>query len=953
MNLNKVALFILSALFCSLPLFGASIQYQNIFPSHLKLLKSKKLFNKTTPYELDKVISTLMLTNQYEKISVYEKKGSPPQIIIKGIPHKKIRSISIEGVTAFSQSEIESLLSIQKKDRFIKSKIIQNGQSINDFYEKQGFLNAQVSIQYTDISPKEVQIRFIIKEGAPCIIKDIHLETPNIQLIKKLHKITKKFIQKKFSAANTHALKVHLEEYLLKNHFLTAEVIEKEAVFNKTKTQVKLIYSIKQPYQWEIDLKGNYFFSSSYLLKLLNLKQSRLTLTNPVSILASLIKKRYLEEGFANIKITIEFLPSRKPFQRKVLLKIKEGYRVRIENIEFTGQYSRPPSYYKKLFLENVHPLVRKGFYNLEYIRKGLENLKILLQNEGYVRAKVLSFHTEKINKKPHHINLVINLIEGPLTRIKDIQFIGVKRVKKSQLMKVLQLQPQSPLKLNQLKQKIENLIQFYKSKGFLEATLLTSESDIVKYEKDPSWASLHFKIYEGPQIKVASIVVSGNHFTKDFVILRTVTFKKGDILTPELIEESIARLNNMGIFTNIEIQTLEVGSSLPERTVIILVSEGTPGIFKLGAGFSSKGEDDLNIRGFTKLTYNNIKGTARAISARLDASTNLRRRNKFPENKVTLGYLEPFLFSSRTRGRINLIFSQSIKNDSGITDPSSGKEILEIEESQKVNLLLERDIGRYTKFTWRLWTLDSTKTFQSPKNSSILEYPNTDTQVVLIGPSISIDTRNNPFLPKQGSLTELDIDYSSKDFGSSDNNEFIKIETRWTLFTPFFKGKLIWSNTLRGGYLENLSPLPNSGVPERYAFFLGGSTTLRSFSSKNETNRHPSSKYFSDYKNSKEDLIKTSSTYWLAKTELKFPIYKALKGAIFYDLGHVQVNDQDYATTPELKEESQKPRHSVGAGLRIDTPVGPVSIDYAVDVSPGIPKEDRQDAIHFTIGLF
>lgn len=139
--------------------------------------------------------------------------------------------------------------------------------------------------------------------------------------------------------------------------------------------------------------------------------------------------------------------------------------------------------------------------------------------------------------------------------------------------------------------------------------------------------------------------------------MLKEAALKVGEVLTPDKIDEATARLNKLGLFSRADIRTLEEGTNVAERTLIIL-AERDPGVFRFGAGVNN--ERNLTIRGFTGISYNNLAGTGRAVSTRLELKSNVAEV-KYPEHEVSAGYLEPFLFNTRTRGRVNLTRSERV----------------------------------------------------------------------------------------------------------------------------------------------------------------------------------------------------------------------------------------------------------------------------------------------------
>ena len=79
-------------------------------------------------------------------------------------------------------------------------------------------------------------------------------------------------------------------------------------------------------------------------------------------------------------------------------------------------------------------------------------------------------------------------------------------------------------------------------------------------------------------------------------------------------------------------------------------------------------------------------------------------------------------------------------------------------------------------------------------------------------------------------------------------------------------------------------------------------------------------------------------------RLELRFPIRPPIEGSLFGDFGNLW-NEPSYFFNHPL------PRADIGAGVRIDTPVGPLVFDYGINVTRQ-PFEDF-GAFHFAIGLF
>jgi outer membrane translocation and assembly module TamA len=79
-------------------------------------------------------------------------------------------------------------------------------------------------------------------------------------------------------------------------------------------------------------------------------------------------------------------------------------------------------------------------------------------------------------------------------------------------------------------------------------------------------------------------------------------------------------------------------------------------------------------------------------------------------------------------------------------------------------------------------------------------------------------------------------------------------------------------------------------------------------------------------------------------RVELRIPIVGIWQTGIFLDTGNLWADSSEVLDNFRL-------RYSAGAGLRVSTPVGPLALDYGVNLDPR-PNEGF-GAFHFSIGLF
>ena len=935
---------------------GAVPQFEGIPPQSQQELKNwmPAVFeNQPSAESLDDAVRFLMKNGKFEYITV--DKNSNGSIVFRGRPLRFIQSVKIEGNDTLSTGDIQKLLNLEPGQRFERKRALSLAEKIKNQYRERGFFSTQIEVKFESKEIDQVQIQYRIQENAPCEVTDIQYITDNKILENRLKSRTKNYIGKTLTAESIDSINKKIRAYFINARYLTAEIVNAKTIYSDDRKAATLVFEVQDPYQYVFIYSGEKAETELGIYRILDLSNQERRTIDPAAEAAERIRRYYIANGFPYIEVKTQSTTDTANFEKIIHISINERTKVVLKNIVVEGRISRPPAYYAEKILERSSDTVKLGYYVRQDLETSAQSLITELQNEGYLRAKLLSIKTDS-NESKTQVTAYIHLDEGPLTQIQSIAFDGNTHFSAYELRQIMQLDINDPLRLENFEDSMEKLKVFYQNHGFLEMKLLNEGEDVVSYNDKNTLARLLFKIQEGPRIRVKSIVVEGNTFTQEYVVRKELGISVGEYLTPDKIDESVLRLNRLGIFNRVSVHTLEEGTNIAERTVVVSITERDPGLWRIGMGATN--ERQFTARAFTGLSYNNLWGTARAVSSRFEVRSNLAKIN-YPESEINGSYLEPFLFNSRTRGRLNLARSERVFD---YQDISATTNLTKITISNRFEFLVEKDFGKRNKFTWKVWGLEFRKDFErrgicidptvsDPTKANICS----DQQVGTIGPVLDLDYRDNPFLPTMGNYTRLTADYSAPQLGSSSQIKFYRLDGQFTHYKRINNSpRWIWANSARAGYAKNLGS-PDSGIPTNYAFFLGGNTTLRGFDISSNDERVPAN-YELPVILGNQLIIPYDSSYNLVKTELRFPITGDHGGVLFYDRGAVYVGGYHF---------SRSMRDSVGVGYRLNTPVGPVALDIAFKINPihnEIVTDSQGNAykvnesdfrIHFSIGTF
>lgn len=916
---------------CLLPLTAAHAATRSVDFSALPETDSQALVKSIpslksdffTLEHLDQAVRYLMGTGRYDRVEVLRQKNGPNKIFkFHYFQSRILAQIRVIGNQILSTEDITKLSGLSRGDYFGLQSTKTFEKALLDEYRSRGYFQTKLKVTITQMDEKQSRLDIEIEEGAPCLMKSLVVTTRNQKVKQLLEKEFASYQESILTSDRLALLEKSLNEVLTTHHYYGANVGKLDPTMNPQKSEAQLTVRLDEIYEFIPVFRGNHYFSTAELKKaVMGPEAAVMGLTlSPSLELAENIKEYYQSHGFANVEVKTALKVDEAESRKIMTFYIIENHRVQIDSIETSGRISHPGEFYDSFIRTHGSATLRRGYYVRSDFSEVLKELETDLRNQGHLQARVQSFRTEFIDRG-RAVRIVLTVDEGPLTIIRRISYTHNRAFSNRQLEGLVKVKIDEPLRLKDLDESLSAIKQAYLDNGYLEVDV--PDKDVVEYSRTGTQVSLNIRVHEGPQIFVNSIVIEGNQFTKDFVILNEISFGKGDILTPEKIEDSITRLQRMGIFSRVSIRTMEQQSTVAQRTIIISVTERDPGLLNFGMGFNT--ENDFTTRLYTGLSYRNINGTARVVSSRLELNSNIRTDQM--EHKISIGFIEPYLLSNRTRGRINLVQAREVTKFDEATD------LPFLHENTEIEFYLDHEYDKTLKVLWKIFGIGTTADYLRGQNPEVRN-------VARMGPTFELDYRDDLVNPSKGTLTRLTAEYSDPTIGSSPSVAYLKSTMSFTHYHALQRHKKwIWANSLRAGSLENHSREVDGGVPEIENFYLGGRQTIRGFA---YDERFPSDAELG-ISTGEEYKLKTRSRFYLLKSELRTPINDLIGLSFFYDGGAVFIDGLDFADPY---------RDSIGAGVNIQTPVGPVNFEVGYKLDRRFGEEPF--AIHlFSFGYF
>jgi len=472
---------------------------------------------------------------------------------------------------------------------------------------------------------------------------------------------------------------------------------------------------------------------------------------------------------------------------------------------------------------------------------------------------------------------------------IKEINIKGDTVVSVEEMREVMVLREGQIFCQKILKNDLDRISQLYKDRGYL----LISIKDINFDEEGKLWIN----ISEG---RLEKIVIEGNDKTKEKVITREINIKPGDLFDFEKVKKSLQKIYNLGYFEDVTMK-LEPGSEEDVVVLVIKVIEKDTGKFGIGAGYNS----EEGLIGFASIEEMNLFGGGQKVEAKLE----LGGRTTY---KVS--FLEPWLANTTTSLGFDVYDTTTHQED------KEGEEI--IAEYDEVKLGGRLIFGRKISDSINLGLeLKTERVNYDPISGTLPEDTNEGLTNSLM-PTFSYDTRDNVFDPTSGWYHSLSIEKAGGFLGGDYDFTKYNLTLRTYLSTDFFKDifsiggfKKITDNLSKGVLaFRAMGGMADTDLPSFAEYQVGGMNTIRGYDS-------------GEFSGDKSLVF---------NAEYRFPLAENFQAVLFVDWGQAWDIEEsiDFA---DLK-------FGRGVGVRFDTPIGPIRLDYGIN-EEGIGKT------YFSIG--
>lgn len=670
-----------------------------------------------------------------------------------------------------------------------------------------------------------------------------------------------------------------------------------------------------------------------------------------------------------------------------IVLKITEGKATRIRDINLVGNEKFSDAELRESWESGTSNWLswyrRDDQYSREKLSGDLEKLSNFYLDRGYADFNIESTQVA-ISPDRKDIFLGANVVEGDIYKVSSVRISGETVLPVEELNKLLLVKEGDTFSRARLEFTSDSITSTLGNIGYAFAKV-NPVPDINREEKT---IGINFVVDPGPRVQVRRIRYLGNVRTADEVLRREMRQFEGAWYSQAALDRSKIRLQRLGFFESVDIETPEVAGSPDQVDVVINVKERNSGSFVFGLGYQGSFGLTTNVQ----LNENNFLGTGNRLSTTVQVNRYSKRLNfsyfdpYFTDDGISVGYNFNVADNTQTeQGSGNTAFTRyNGKIASGeatfgipITETDSVQFALGIDRNQ----ITTTDGSTATPFTltnYLVSTLGDRQHFplyhvnddgdpdtDSANDDADPSTPDTPVPIDGLSPNRqwninawrlraawASDSRNDYLLPTRGTYHRLGAEVVLP--GS--DLEYFKLQYQFEHFKPL-NSWLILKLSADVGYGDSYGKTAKfqcadyttdgilivgsehkCGLPFFQHYYAGGPNSVRGFE-----------------QNSLGPAITNDDGLFLqplggglktvGSVELLFPkLFSKSRGtrlSAFLDVGNVYKTPSDFNAS-EL-------RAAAGVALQWQAPVGPISISYAFPLRS--EETDQVERLQFSFG--
>ena len=676
-----------------------------------------------------------------------------------------------------------------------------------------------------------------------------------------------------------------------------------------------LIFRVtERPAIASIKLSGNKAIDSDTLMKALKdagLTEGEVLKRATLDHIRGELQRQYLAQGRYDATIDVQQIA--KPRNRVAIeINVNEGESARITAINIIGAKAFSEKELLKRFQLKKSHLTSffKGDdkYARERLMGDLESLRSYYLDRGYINFAINS-HQVSLSQDKQHVFIDISINEGDKYQFGDTKILGELPVSEQELQKFILFKNG----LTYSQQLVTASSKLMKQRLGTEGYLFSEVNAIPDIDEQNKKVNLSLFVNPAKQNYVRRINFIGNNKTDDHVLRREMRQFEGTLASTDKIDLSKLRLQRLGFFKEVSIETPKVPNTTDQVDLNVKVEEQPSGTLTASIGYSG-GSGAIFSLG---VSQNNFLGTGNKVGINLNRSET--------SDNYNISFLDPYFTIDGVSRGYNLYYRNTkldSLNVSRYATDSQGASLsfgYPIDETKSISFSLGVD---QTDLTLGTLASQLVKNFVAEHGNSITTYTGTA--------SWSYSTLNRGVFATSGASQRLLLEFAVP---PSDVN-YLKVSYNGQLYVPLNDDFVVRLRTDLG-YGDSLPFYKN--------YFAGGYGSVRGYRDNTLGPRSPSFVGDPDPEVVGGNVLVENSVELIVPTPFAKD-YRQLRTVFFVDSGMVY-----YRNNPPYNFDLSNLRYSAGVSIAWLTAIGPLSFSLSRPFND--QATDEKQSFQFTIG--
>ncbi|MBK8816819.1 MAG: outer membrane protein assembly factor BamA [Methylococcaceae bacterium] len=428
---------------------------------------------------------------------------------------------------------------------------------------------------------------------------------------------------------------------------------------------VLIVNVVERPSIAKVIFEGNKDLSKEDLTKALDkigLSEGKIFDRSILDKVELELKRQYLSHGKYSLKIKTEVADLTRN-RVGIRINISEGRVSKIKEINIVGnKVFDDATLLKKLELNTTNLLSfysKDDQYSKQKLSADLETLRSYYLDRGYINFNIESTQVA-ITPDKKDIYVTINVKEGDIYNLDKVKLTGNLIVKPDELIKLMTVGPGEIFSRKNATETSKAIQDRLGDEGYAFANV----NMVPEIHENNKTVDMAFFVDPGKRAYVHRINFTGNTKTRDEVLRREMRQMESSWASSTKIERSKTRLERLGYFETVNVETPPVPGTADQIDVNYSVVEKSSGNLSAGIGFSQVQGIVIN----ANLSQDNVFGSGKRVNLAFNNSDFLTSYQfgffnpYFTTDGVSLGY--NLGYTDRNAGQINITnYSTSIAN--------------------------------------------------------------------------------------------------------------------------------------------------------------------------------------------------------------------------------------------------------------------------------------------------